>query len=279
LSDAVTRQRKQLPRERYQHQRLLEWRPRRRDRTESGSGRDPGVFRSHSNYTAEYGHTSGAVINAITKSGVNDFHGTGFFFDRDKIFDAKNFFDPAGPIPLPAHSVWRVRGKAIVRDKTFVYGTYEGVRQTQPLSKSIRVPTQEARNGMLCVASGGNPCASLRTVAVDPKVVPYLALWPCPAGSACQTASNLDIISLKFHCRVSQRRLRYGTGDQKISDKDNLSGSYFFDSGPLTQPDPLLNATHSVFSRRQMASAEETHIFSPQLVNTIRLGISRVRGY
>src|SRR5438132_533422 len=53
-----------------------------------------------SNYTAEYGHTSGAVINAITKSGVNDFHGTGFFFDRDKIFDAKNFFDPAG-LPIP----------------------------------------------------------------------------------------------------------------------------------------------------------------------------------
>ncbi len=233
-----------------------------------------------SNYTAEYGHTSGAVINAITKSGVNDFHGTGFFFDRDKIFDAKNFFDPAGPIP-PFRRIQfgGSGGKAIVRDKTFVYGTYEGVRQTQPLSKSIRVPTQEARNGMLCVASGGNPCASLRTVAVDPKVVPYLALWPCPAGSACQTASNLDIISLNVSLPgISKEDYVTGRVDQKISDKDNLSGSYFFDSGPLTQPDPLLNATHSVFSRRQMASAEETHIFSPQLVNTIRLGISRVRG-
>src|SRR5260370_9477476 len=53
-----------------------------------------------SDYTAEYGRTSGAVINAITKSGVNTFHGTRFFFDRDKIFDAKNFFDdPHKPIP------------------------------------------------------------------------------------------------------------------------------------------------------------------------------------
>jgi hypothetical protein len=233
-----------------------------------------------SNYTAEYGHTSGAVINAITKSGVNDFHGTGFFFDRDKIFDAKNFFDRLGPIP----SFRRVQfggsgGKALVKDKTFVYGTYEGVRQNQPQSRSIRVPTAEARSGVLCVASSSNPCASLKTVAVDPKVVPYLALWPCPAGSACQTATNLDVVSLNVSLPgISKEDYATGRVDQKISDKDNLSGSYFFDSGPLTQPDPLLNATHSVFSRRQMASAEETHIFSPQLVNTIRLGVSRVRG-
>src|SRR6266851_3782938 len=237
-----------------------------------------------SNYTAEYGHTSGAVINAITKSGVNDFHGTAFVFDRDKIFDAKNFFDPAGPIP----SFRRVQfggagGTALVKDKTFVYGTYEGVRQTQPLSRTIHVPTQEARSGMLCVASvppaPPNPCASLRTVTVDPKVVPYLALWPCPAGSICQTATNLDIASLNVSLPgVSKENYATGRVDQKISDRDSLSGSYFFDSGPLTQPDPLLNATHSVFSRRQMGSAEETHIFSPQLANTIRLGISRVRG-
>ncbi len=233
-----------------------------------------------SNYTAEYGHTSGAVINAITKSGVNDFHGTAFFFDRDKIFDAKNFFDPAGPIP-PFRRVQfgGSGGKALVKDKTFVYGTYEGVRQNQPLSRSIRVPTQEARNGMLCVASGGNPCASLTSVAVDPKVVPYLALWPCPSGSICQTATNLDIATLNVSLPgISKENYATGRVDQKISDKDNLSASYFFDSGPLTQPDPLLNATHSVFSRRQMASAEETHIFNPQLVNTIRLGVSRVRG-
>src|SRR5260370_178462 len=119
----------------------------------------------------------------------------------------------------------------------------------------------------------------MKTVAVDPKVTPYLALWPCPTGSACQTATNLDIASLNVSLPGTSKE-DYVTGriDQKISEVDSLSGSYFFDSGPVTQPDPLLNATHSVFSRRQMGSAEETHIFSPQLVNTIRAGISRVRG-
>lgn len=231
-----------------------------------------------SDYTAEYGRTSGAVINAITKSGVNELHGTAFFFDRDKVFDAKNFFDPAGPIP----SFRRVQfggggGTALVKDKTFVYGTYEGVRQNQPLSKVILVPTQEARNGMLCVPSGNNPCASLTAVTVDPKVAPYLGLWPCPAS--CQSATNTDSVTSNVAlASISNENYATGRVDQKISAEDNLAVSYFWDSGPLSQPDPLKNAIHQVFSRRQAASAEETHIFSPSLVNTFRAGVSRVRG-
>jgi len=231
-----------------------------------------------SNYTAEYGRTSGAVVNAITKSGVNDFHGTAFIFDRDKIFDAKNFFDPAGPIP----SFRRVQfgasgGTALVKDKTFVYGTYEGVRQNRPGSQIIRVPSQEARNGMLCVTSGSNSCASLAAVTVDPKVAPYLPLWPCPVS--CQNATNTDSLTTNVALpSISNENYFTARVDQKISAKDNLAASYFWDSGPQSQPDPLKNAIHQVFSRRQAASAEETHIFSPALVNTFRAGVSRVRG-
>src|SRR5229473_289416 len=207
-----------------------------------------------SNYTAEYGRTSGAVINAITKSGTNDFHGTAFFFDRDKVFDAKNYFDPAGPIPsFRRLQFGAAGGTAIVKDKTFVYGTYEGVRQNRPGSQIIRVPSQEARNGMLCVPSpppGTNPCASLTAVSVDPKVVPYLALWPCPAS--CQNATNTDSVATNVALpSISNENYFTGRVDQKISAKDNLAASYFWDSGPQSQPDPLKNAIHQVFSRRQ----------------------------
>ena len=229
-------------------------------------------------YTAEYGRTSGAVINAITKSGTNDLHGTGFFFDRDKVFDAKNYFDPAGPIP----SFRRIQfggsgGTAIVKDKTFIYGTYEGVRQNRPGSQLIQVPTQEARNGMLCVTAGANPCASLAAVPVDPKVAPYLGLWQCPA--TCASAINQDSVSLNVALpTISNENYFTIRVDQKFSERDTLSASYFYDAGPQTQPDPLLNAIHQVYSRRQMGSGEETHIFSPALVNTFRAGFSRVRG-
>ena len=215
-----------------------------------------------SNYTAEYGRTSGAVINAITKSGTNDFHGTAFFFDRDKIFDAKNFFDDSTkPIPPFRRIQFGASGgRALVKDKTFVYGTYEGVRQNRPGSQTIHVPTDAER-----------------ALAV-PAVAPYMKLWPeAPAGTPVDGNGITQTFNVALPS-ISNENYFTARVDQKISDKDNLAASYFWDSGPQSQPDPLLNATHQVFSRRQMASAEETHIFGPALVNTFRAGVSRVRG-
>ena len=214
-----------------------------------------------SNYTAEYGRTSGAVINAITKSGVNDFHGTAFLFDRDKVFDAKNYFDPAGPIsPFRRVQFGASGGTAIIKDKLFVYGTYEGVRQNKPGSQAIHVPTEAER-----------------ALAV-PSIAPYLALWPvAPSGTPVDANGVTQTFNVALPT-ISNENYYTLRVDQKFSDKNSLSVSYFFDSGPQTQPDPLLNAIHEVFSRRQMASVEDTYVFSPALVNTVRVGLSRVRG-
>ena len=213
-----------------------------------------------SDYTAEYGRTSGAVINAITKSGVNELHGTAFFFDRDKIFDAKNFFDPAGPIP-PFRRVQfgASGGGAIVKDKSFLYGTYEGVRQNHPVSQLIHVPTDAQR------------------AAAVPAVAPYLKLWPeAPAGTPLDKNNELTFgVALPS---ITTENYATGRFDQQLRANDKFSASYFWDSGPQSQEDPLKNTVHEVFSRRQMASVEETHIFSPSVVNTFRAGINRVRG-
>lgn len=215
-----------------------------------------------SDYTAEYGRTSGAVINAITKSGVNEFHGTAFLFDRDKVFDAKSFFDDrTKPIP----SFRRVQfggsgGTAIVQDKTFVYGTYEGVRQNRPVSQLIHVPTDAER-----------------ALAV-PAIVPYLKLWPeAPQGTPVDSNGITQTFGVALPS-ISNENYATGRVDQKFSANDTFAVSYFWDSGPQSQLDPLENAVHEVFSRRQMASAEETHILGPAMVNTLRAGLSRVRG-
>jgi Carboxypeptidase regulatory-like domain len=209
-------------------------------------------------YTAEYGRTSGAVINAITKSGTNQIHGTGFFFDRDSVFDARNYFDGPTIAPFRRIQFGGSAGGPIIKDRTFIFGSYEGFRQSQSASGSIHVPD-----------------AASRASAV-PFIQPYLALWPlAPAGAP--DAAGIQTFNVNV-ATIANENYFITRLDHKISTTDNLTGSYFFDSGPQSQADPLANTVHQVFSRRQMGSFEETHLFGAGLVNTVRLGLSRALG-
>ncbi len=215
-----------------------------------------------SSYTSEYGRTSGAVIDAITKSGTNKFHGTAYFFDRDKVFDARNYFD--GPV-IP--SFRRVQfgaaaGGPLIKNKTFFFADYEGIRQNQPISTNINVPNAGAR------------------AAAVPAIVPYLALWPtAPSGSVDTNPGGIGVQSFNTsQPTVASENYVITRIDHKISAKDALDGTYFFDSGPQTQADPLGNTVHQVFSRRQLYTAEETHIFNSSVVNTFRGGASVIEG-
>src|SRR5712672_324431 len=97
-------------------------------------------------YTAEYGRTSGAVINSIMKSGENGFHGDVFGFLRDAHFDAKT-----NPIP-PFHryQFGGAAGGPIIKDKTFFFIAYEGVLQARSNTTTVIVPSAAARAGSLC---------------------------------------------------------------------------------------------------------------------------------
>jgi outer membrane receptor protein involved in Fe transport len=209
-------------------------------------------------YTAEYGRTSGAVINAITKSGTDQFHGTGYFFDRDSVFDARNFFD-GSTIPVFHRTQFGAAvGGPIIKDKTFFFFNYEGVRQKQSGSGTINVPD-----------------AAERALAV-PAIAPYLALWPvAPAGAP--DVNGIQSFNVNIPTIANENYYIFRV-DHKISERDSLDGGYFHDSGPQSQGDPLGNTVHEVFSRRQMGNIEESHIFNPAVLNTVRLGVSRVEG-
>ena len=121
------------------------------------------------------------------------------------------------------------------------------------------------------------PTAAERALAV-PSIAPYLALWPvAPSGTSVDANGVTQTFNVALPT-ISNENYYTLRVDEKLSAKNSLAVSYFFDSGPQTQPDPLLNAIHEVFSRRQMASAEDTYVFSPALVNTVRVGVSRIRG-
>ena len=209
-------------------------------------------------YTAEYGRTSGAIVNAITKSGTNQVHGTAFFFDRDSIFDARNYFD--GPTIAPFHRTQfgGSAGAPIVKDRTFIFASYEGFRQSLEASGPVHVPDAASRASAVAA------------------IQPYLALWPvAPAGAPDVGGIQTFNVNVATIANENNFITRF---DHRISDADSLAGTYLFDSGPQSQADPLGNTVHQVFSRRQMGSLEETHIFSPQLVNTLRIGLNRALG-
>jgi outer membrane receptor protein involved in Fe transport len=231
-------------------------------------------------YTAEYGRTSGAIINSITKSGENTVHGVIFGFFRNASLDAKNYFDSAtNPIPpFQRYQYGGAIGGPIVKDKTFFFAAYEGVRQDRSTTFTDQVPSAAARLGTICTLP---PLPAPQTptctnVGVSPAVQPYLAFWPLGNGPL-SSDGNTQIFTFAglFHLNENYASARV---DHHLSNNDTLSGSWTFDNGPYTQPDALGNVLTSLFSSRQMVEAEETHIFSPTLINTARVGYSRSHG-
>ena len=104
-------------------------------------------------------------------------------------------------------------------------------------------------------------------------IQPYLALWPVAPASAPDKGGIQTIdVNVKTIANENYFITRL---DHKISSADALAGSYFIDSGPQSQADPLGNTVHQVFSRRQMGSFGETHVFGSAAVNTLRLGLNR----
>jgi Carboxypeptidase regulatory-like domain len=101
-------------------------------------------------FDAEYGKFSGAVMNAITKSGTNGFHGDAFWFLRNNAMDANNYFANAAGLPKTAlhrNQFGAVGGGPILKDRLFWFVDYQGTRQTQGAETTTSLPTVDERNG------------------------------------------------------------------------------------------------------------------------------------
>src|SRR5579872_6024518 len=112
-----------------------------------------------SNPSAEYGRASGGVVNAITRSGTNQFHGGAYEFLRNSSLDARNFFDGSIP-PFRRNQFGADAGGPIRKDKVFVFGDYEAVRQSLGVTNVNTVPSAAARGGTLCSAPDTTPVCS-----------------------------------------------------------------------------------------------------------------------
>ena len=227
-----------------------------------------------SNYSAEYGRTSGGVVNAITRSGTNQFHGGVYEFLRNSALDARNFFDGTIP-PFRRNQFGADGGGPIRKDKIFVFGDYEGIRQSKGITAVDTVPSIAVRRGTLCSVPDTTPPCAPTTIVVDSAVQKYLPFWHTPNGGI-QPGTNGDIGIFTFAGQqvINENFFTIRVDDQ-IAAGDSLAATYLGDITPYSSPDGLNAVLNYTKTNRQIGILEETHVFNAALVNSARIGYSR----
>ncbi len=207
-------------------------------------------------YGAEYGKRPGAQVSIITQSGTNQLHGSVYEFLRNNVLDAPNYFDRGSAPPFQRNQFGMALGGPIQKNKTFLFGNYEGLRQNLHQTSAAFVPDLASR------------------ASAVPSVQPLLALWPTPPSNA----PDFNGIAQVFSNPLQTIRDDFGTArlDRIFSEKDSLGAVYTIDDSDdftATAADPYSTDEESL--REQVLSLDETHVLSPRLLNTFRVGFSR----
>ncbi|MGH9724863.1 MAG: carboxypeptidase regulatory-like domain-containing protein, partial [Candidatus Acidiferrales bacterium] len=198
----------------------------------------------------------GAQVIIATQSGTNHWHGSAYDFVRNNALDAPNFFDQGSAPPFARNQFGVSTGAPIQKDKTFVFASYEGLRQNLNQTSVAFVPSLASR-----------------ALAV-PSVQPLLNLWPTPPAGA----PEFNGISEVFSSPPQSIREDFGTFrlDHNFSSRDTSSAIYTIDDGRDVTATPVNPFSTDVMTlREQVLSLEETHTFSATLLNTFRFGYSR----
>jgi len=214
-----------------------------------------------SSYSAEYGRAAGGIINAVTRSGTNGFQGSLYYFHRNDNLDARNFFDVEGPPEFKRHQFGASIGGPIIRNRTFFFTNYEGLRQDRGNTTINTTLSDSARQGELVE----------EVVQVDPAMKPVLDLYPSPNGEVFgNTGLFLFPNQLESHEDFVMFRL-----DHEIKASDGIFGRYSLSRGALADETNFALTRRQNQSRNQSLAVQEIHTFSPCLLNAFKLGFSR----
>lgn len=211
-------------------------------------------------FSAEYGQSAGAIVNAVTKSGTNELHGSAFYFHRNSALDARNFFDRntrdplnrSNPPPFRRHQFGGVIGGPIIKNKTFFFGGYEGLREFLATTQVATTLT-----------------AGIRSQAV-PGIVPYLVLFPLPNGQILSSQTGEYLFPSP---KTSREHNFVNKIDHTFSDKDSMFVRYTFDDADVLLPG--LNFREGLQTRAQYITVEEKKVMSAALLNVARFGFNR----
>src|SRR3989454_111486 len=218
-------------------------------------------------YSAEFGRSAGGVINAVTRSGANALHGSGFEFYRTSALDAKNYFDPKDkPIPdFFRHQFGGVLGGPLRKDKTFYFAAIESLIERLGITGVTSVPDDNARAGSL----------PGRTVTLHPAVPACLdLLFPRANGRSLGGGAAEYLFTQTQPTNEYFGQIRI---DHRFTGGNSLFARYTFDDGkvdrvPPNKPPITFTKEHS---RNQYLTVEDQRLFSSALLNTVKFGINR----
>jgi len=216
-------------------------------------------------FDAEYGRNSGSVVNVVTKSGTNDWHGNVYEFFRNTVLNSRNYFDPTTP-QFNQNQFGGTFGGPIKKDRTFFFASYEGRRIRQGItSPAVTLPSAQelptanhpfadfsdtggfdgtlANSSVLANRPGCQAAISAGGGAALADGVPYSAIFPNSViPLACMDATSVDLLQFvpgsSVTIPVQPDREDQGTFrfDHRINDKQNLSVYYYVTDRSVLQP-------------------------------------------
>jgi len=206
-------------------------------------------------FSAEFGHHTGGIINAATKSGTNRLHGSVFEFHRNDGLDAKNYFDDEQP-PFTRNQFGYSIGGPILLNRTFFFSTYEGLHERLGQTNLFTVPSASVRQGPVA--------ASIR---------PYLDSFPLPNGQAFGTTrgeySRVDE-------RTTDENYIMGRIDHQLAAGSQLFVRYTLDDAQVDDPSRL-NTGSRLKTRVQFVTAEHNQVRGSAFLNRLQFGFTRSR--
>jgi len=246
------------------------------------------------NYAPEIGRTAGGVVNVITKSGTNAFHGSLFEFFRNDIFDTRSAFATAGVVPKPKLEQNQFGGSIggpIVKDKTFFFADYEGSRIISGTTYGSTVPNIDEYNNIHSL-NGGSPQAQVAlgkgtaTYSVDPIALNYLMLYPAPNRVPTANNSNNFVVDPN---KTQNSTTFDGRIDHKFNSNNNLYGRYTHNKVVTNNPAQLPNVVNGLvagggrwnFAGQATDKADQyainyTHVFTTNTVMQLRAAYTRI---
>lgn len=206
-------------------------------------------------YSADQGNGAGGQVNIVSKSGTNEFHGSVFEFVRNDIFDARNPFDTSKQ-PFRLNQFGGNIGGPIVKNRTFFFANYEGLRQ--------RV-SQTFRNEV--------PSAAFRARATDPEIRRILDAYPLGNQTTANPEIDWIVSNVAQKWREDAGTLRI---DHRFNDNNSIFGRYNIDDGTIVNPRTVVSGDRTEsFFRPSNFVLQYQRIFTPTIVNEVKAGFNR----